>query len=120
MVSPLMTLRAEKTLWSHRTGLMANVSVLPGVAPAVPSATLYQAGTCATWVVLEVLSPHTVVVPGTTIVCCNPRTVADDAVCTDPVSVHDVAPAAVNGDPVAEDSVASECRPHSVIANDDV
>src|SRR5260221_528780 len=111
---------AAKTLWSQRTGLITNASVAPGVEPAVPSATLYQAGIVPMWVVLLRFRPQTVVVPGTTMVCCKPRTVAEEAVCADPVSCHVVPEAAVKGVPVEDDSAARLCRPHSVIARVDV
>src|SRR5712691_12869824 len=97
---------AEKTLWSHMTGLRAYVSVLPGVLPAVPSATLYQpvVGIARTEVVFEMMSPYTVVVPGTTISCCSPCTEEELAVKGVPVAVALLAVAAVNGEPVVAES----------------
>ncbi len=50
------------------TGRMVNASVVPGVEPAAPLDWLYHAGIVPMCVVLERLSPHTAVVPGTTIV----------------------------------------------------
>src|SRR4051812_32414227 len=106
MASPLTTLIAAKTLWSHMIGRITYVFVFAGLAPAVPSETLYQAGTVTTEVVFEVTSPQDgVALPlFSKIDICWPITVVLDAVRGVAVTVPVVAEPAVNGEPVASES----------------
>src|SRR5438270_13724842 len=79
-LSPEFTLIAANCFLSHKIGRKVYVSVAPGVDPAVPSASLYQATNVSTEVVFEVMKPHTVVVPASTMCCCWPCTVDELAV----------------------------------------
>src|SRR5258708_17893063 len=79
------------------------VSAWPGAVPAVPSAVLYQAGTVMTLVVFAVTRPQLtrVALVLSKIDICWPITVADEAVTAVAVTVPEVAPPPVKGDPVA-------------------
>src|SRR3954469_18217026 len=61
--SPLFTLIAENTLWSHITGRKTSVSVLAGAWPAAPEDVRYQAPTVTTDVVFDNTRPHDWFVP---------------------------------------------------------
>ena len=87
-------------------GRMTYALPLAGFAPAVPSETLYHAGTVTTWFVLLVTNPHDgVALPvfSKMDICC-PMTVELDAVRTVPVTVPVVADPAVKGVPVESES----------------
>ena len=96
--------------------------VFAGFAPAVPSETLYQAGTVTTEVVFDVTSPQEgVALPVfSKIVCSCPCTVELDAVNGVPVTVPVVAFPEVNGEPVVPDiapPMVPTSKPHSVTAS---
>src|SRR4051812_49264584 len=125
MLSPLLTLIAENTLWSHMTGRKTSVSVLAGAWPAAPEDVRYQAPTVATDVVLDNTRPHDWFVPevrSISVFAC-PCTVVVEAVSGVAVTVPVVAEPAVNGEPVAEESAVPPMvprlpiRPHSVTAS---
>src|SRR2546421_12324498 len=120
MLSPLTTFTALNCLRSHMTGTSVYASVVPGVLPAVPSDTLYQAGIVPTDVVLLSIKPHTLVVPGSTTKSCSPATVLELAVNGVPVAVKPVALEPVNGVPVVADKVEAVNNPHSVTASEPV
>src|SRR5215471_2911443 len=92
------------------TGRCTKALVFAGKVPAaVPSATLYHAGTVTIWLVLLVTNPQCgVALPVFSMIAiCCPIAVPLDGVRTVPVTVPVVALPAVNGVPVESESAVT-------------